>query len=43
VPPNGQLVQTARDTGISFGSPAEANCHLRSEPLDSLTDIKCKG
>ncbi|HZJ45838.1 MAG TPA: ATP-dependent 6-phosphofructokinase [Pyrinomonadaceae bacterium] len=27
VPPNGQLVRTARDTGISFGSPDEANYH----------------
>jgi 6-phosphofructokinase 1 len=29
VPPNGQLVRTARDTGISFGSPDEANYHKR--------------
>src|SRR6201991_81087 len=29
VPPNGQLVRTARDTGISFGSPDEANFHKR--------------
>jgi len=27
VPPNGQLVRTARDTGISFGSPDEASYH----------------
>jgi phosphofructokinase-like protein len=27
VPPDGQLVRTARDTGISFGSPDEANYH----------------
>jgi 6-phosphofructokinase len=27
VPPNGQLVRTARDTGISFGSPDEAKKH----------------
>lgn len=27
VPPNGQLVRTARDTGISFGSPDEAIRH----------------
>ncbi|MFN2532472.1 MAG: 6-phosphofructokinase [Pyrinomonadaceae bacterium] len=27
VPPNGQLVRTARDTGISFGSPDEAGFH----------------
>ncbi|MDQ2856557.1 MAG: 6-phosphofructokinase [Acidobacteriota bacterium] len=42
VPPNGQLVQTARDTGISFGSPVEAKCHLRSEALGPLADIQCK-
>jgi 6-phosphofructokinase 1 len=29
VPPNGQLVRTARDTGISFGAPDEANYHKR--------------
>jgi 6-phosphofructokinase 1 len=29
VPPNGQLVRTARDTGISFGSPDEAKKHKR--------------
>ncbi|MDT4898076.1 MAG: ATP-dependent phosphofructokinase / diphosphate-dependent phosphofructokinase [Acidobacteriota bacterium] len=27
VPPNGQLVRTARDTGISFGAPDEATHH----------------
>ena len=27
VPPGGQLVRTARDTGISFGAPDEANFH----------------
>jgi ATP-dependent phosphofructokinase / diphosphate-dependent phosphofructokinase len=27
VPPNGQLVRTARDTGISFGAPDEASHH----------------
>jgi 6-phosphofructokinase 1 len=27
VPPNGQLVRTARDTGISFGAPDEAKFH----------------
>ncbi|PWT89749.1 MAG: 6-phosphofructokinase [Blastocatellia bacterium] len=30
VPPNGQLVRTARDTGISFGSPEEASFHRKS-------------
>ena len=28
VPPDGQLVRTARDTGISFGAPNEASYHL---------------
>jgi len=27
VPPGGQLVRTARDTGISFGGPDEASYH----------------
>jgi len=27
VPVNGQLVRTARDTGISFGAPDEAKYH----------------
>jgi len=30
VPPNGQLVRTARDTGISFGAPDEAQHHRPS-------------
>jgi phosphofructokinase-like protein len=30
VPPNGQLVRTARDTGISFGAPDEATFHKGS-------------
>jgi 6-phosphofructokinase 1 len=29
VPPDGQLVQTARDTGISFGSPDEHKFHQK--------------
>jgi ATP-dependent phosphofructokinase / diphosphate-dependent phosphofructokinase len=29
VPPNGQLVRTARDTGISFGAPDESAYHKR--------------
>jgi phosphofructokinase-like protein len=29
VPPDGQLVRTARDTGISFGAPDEASYHKR--------------
>ncbi|MFN2491281.1 MAG: 6-phosphofructokinase, partial [Pyrinomonadaceae bacterium] len=31
VPANGQLVRTARDTGISFGAPDEAMYHRRTE------------
>lgn len=31
VPPDGQLVRTARDTGISFGSPEEAKHHRRRQ------------
>ncbi len=27
VPPNGQMIRTARDTGISFGAPDEAGYH----------------
>ncbi|HLA12456.1 MAG TPA: ATP-dependent 6-phosphofructokinase [Pyrinomonadaceae bacterium] len=29
VPTHGQLVRTARDTGISFGAPDEADCHRK--------------
>jgi phosphofructokinase-like protein len=32
VPAEGQLVRTARDTGISFGAPDEARYHPLSEP-----------
>ena len=40
VPPNGQLVKTARDTGISFGAPDEAKCHrVIGDPVESL---QCK-
>jgi phosphofructokinase-like protein len=42
VPPNGQLVQTARDIGISFGSPDEAKCHLGLGPIDPLSRAQCK-
>jgi 6-phosphofructokinase 1 len=30
VPANGQLVRTARDTGISFGAPDEAMYHRKN-------------
>ncbi|HUQ31783.1 MAG TPA: ATP-dependent 6-phosphofructokinase [Pyrinomonadaceae bacterium] len=32
VPPDGQLVRTARDTGISFGAPDEATHHETAQP-----------
>ncbi|MGH9907516.1 MAG: 6-phosphofructokinase, partial [Pyrinomonadaceae bacterium] len=31
VPPNGQMVRTARDTGISFGAEDEARYHKASQ------------
>jgi len=31
VPPEGQLVRTARDTGVSFGAPNEASYHRPSQ------------
>jgi 6-phosphofructokinase 1 len=31
VPPDGQLVRTARDTGISFGAPDEATHHAKED------------
>jgi 6-phosphofructokinase 1 len=31
VPPDGQLIRTGRDTGVSFGSPDEASCHRLSD------------
>lgn len=41
VPPNGQLVKTARDTGISFGAPDEAKCHrVIGDPVES---VQCRG
>jgi phosphofructokinase-like protein len=42
VPPKGQLVQTARDIGISFGSPDEAKCHRDIQPIDPLASVQCK-
>jgi ATP-dependent phosphofructokinase / diphosphate-dependent phosphofructokinase len=32
VPPDGQLVRTARDTGISFGAPDEVTYHEKKDP-----------
>jgi 6-phosphofructokinase 1 len=42
VPPQGQLVNTARDIGISFGAPDEAKCHLRVRSLDPSVLQECK-
>ena len=42
VPPAGQLVKTARDIGISFGAPDEADRHLQT-PGDAVTTMQCKG
>jgi len=42
VPPTGQLVKTARDIGISFGAPDEAETHLQA-PGDPVTTMQCKG
>ena len=43
VPPNGQLVQTGRDTGISFGASDEARCHRNLEPQDPAISLQCQG
>ena len=43
VPPQGQLVNTARNIGISFGAPDEAKCHRRVESLDPSVSQACKG
>jgi 6-phosphofructokinase 1 len=38
VPANGQLVRTARDTGISFGAPDEAEHHKpQSQPGEHVS------
>jgi 6-phosphofructokinase 1 len=42
VPPEGQLVKTARDIGISFGAPDEASCH-HIQATDRLTRQQCEG
>ena len=42
VPPNGQLVKTGRDTGISFGAPDENKCHRIIEPIDPARTVQCK-
>ena len=41
VPPDGQLIRTARDIGISFGAPDEAGCHRTIDSSDASA-IQCK-
>jgi ATP-dependent phosphofructokinase / diphosphate-dependent phosphofructokinase len=36
VPPEGQLVRTARDTGISFGAPDEAEQHRQTTGIGAI-------
>ena len=43
IPPNGQMVRTARDTGISFGAPDEIAYHKTIELCTPLTSIDCQG
>lgn len=43
IPPNGQLVRTARDTGISFGAPDEASYHRRVEQCGPVLSIEGHG
>ncbi|HUE83772.1 MAG TPA: ATP-dependent 6-phosphofructokinase [Pyrinomonadaceae bacterium] len=38
IPPGGQLVRTARDTGISFGAPDEASYHRWALTVDKSED-----
>jgi len=43
VPPDGQLVRTARDTGVSFGAPDEESHHSPVEPCDRVLREECRG
>jgi ATP-dependent phosphofructokinase / diphosphate-dependent phosphofructokinase len=43
IPPEGQLVRTARDTGISFGAPDEERYHRTVERCDPEANIECSG
>ncbi|MBD0369218.1 MAG: 6-phosphofructokinase [Pyrinomonadaceae bacterium] len=40
VPPDGQLVRTARDTGISFGAPDECQHHANLQETASATSTQ---
>src|SRR5882724_3023415 len=42
IPPNGQMVRTARDTGISFGAPDESSYHNTVEVCSPSTSIECQ-
>jgi hypothetical protein len=43
VPPGGQLVRTARDTGISFGAPDEDSFHHAFKQCNAPIAIECNG
>src|SRR6267378_4272256 len=42
IPPNGQMVRTARDTGISFGAPDEDSYHKTAEVCDPSVGAECR-
>ena len=42
IPPNGQMVRTARDTGISFGDPDEGSYHKTAEVCDPSVGAECR-
>lgn len=43
VPPDGQMVRTARDIGISFGALDEGKYHVSTYALLRVTDPYCEG
>ena len=42
IPPSGQMVRTARDTGISFGAPDEERHHKTAERCAPSTAFECQ-
>jgi len=42
IPPKGQMVRTARDTGISFGAPDENTYHKTAEVCSPTTKVECQ-
>jgi 6-phosphofructokinase 1 len=42
IPPSGQMVRTARDTGISFGAPDEERHHNTTERCAPSTAVECE-